>query len=206
MQESTWDVFSILIDGGWVMIPLFMLGLIIYGLGISIILFFRRANFRNATPEQVKVWVEDPSTAEGQVGEILRYAQDDVSSMEQIQTRFEEIRLSEIPRINLSIVVLGILVNTAPLMGLLGTVLGMLTTFQGISMGGAEKTTDLVAKGISEALITTQMGLFLAIPGYFLVYNVKSKRASFESFLVRLESMSLQEFKRRSQAGGKPTA
>ena len=201
MQQSSLDVFSILVDGGWVMIPLFMLGLIIYGLGISILLFFRRTNFRKATPEQVKAWVEDPSKAEGQVGEILRYAQEDVDSMEQIQTRFEEVRLSEVPRINLSIVVLSILVNTAPLMGLLGTVLGMLTTFQGISMGGAEKTTDLVAKGISEALITTQMGLFLAIPGYFLVYNVKSKRTSFESFLVRLESMTLQEFKRRTQAG-----
>jgi len=183
------------------MIPLFLLGLIIYGLGISIIFFFRRTNIRSATAEQVTAWVEDPSKAEGQVGEILRYAQEDVSSMEEIQTRFEEVRLSEVPRINLSIVVLSILVNTAPLMGLLGTVLGMLTTFRGISMGGADKTTDLVAKGISEALITTQMGLFLAIPGYFLVYNVKSKRASFESFLVRLESLTLQEFKRRSQNG-----
>jgi biopolymer transport protein ExbB len=199
MQENTLDVFNILIDGGWVMIPLFILGLIIYGLGLSIILFFRKTDFRKATPELVRTWVEDPSKAEGQVGEILRYAQDDVESLEQIQTRFEEVRLSEIPRINLSIVVLSVLVNAAPLMGLLGTVLGMLTTFQGISMGGAEKTTDLVAKGISEALITTQMGLFLAIPGYFLVYNVKAKRASFESFLVRLESLTLQEFKRRSQ-------
>jgi len=181
------------------MIPLFALGLIIYGLGISILLFFRRTKYRNATPEQVRAWVMDPSKADSQVSEILRYAQEDVTSMEQIQTRFEEIRLSEVPRINLSIVVLGILVNAAPLLGLLGTVLGMLTTFQGISMGGAEKTTDLVAEGISEALITTQMGLFLAIPGYFLVYNVKAKRASFESFLVRLESVTLQEFKKRIQ-------
>ena len=206
MHESSWDVFRILVDGGWVMIPLFLLGLVIYGLGISIIFFFRRNNFRKATHAQVKAWVEDPSQADGQVGEILRYAQEDVSSMEQIQTRFEEIRLSEIPRINLSIVVLGVLVNAAPLMGLLGTVLGMLTTFQGISMGGAEKTTDLVAKGISEALITTQMGLFLAIPGYFLVYNVKSKRAQFESFLVRLESLTLQEFKKRAQSNGNAAA
>ena len=206
MQESTLDVFKILIDGGWVMIPLFMLGLVIYGLGISIILFFRRTTYRNATPEQVRTWVEDPSTADGQVGEILRYAQEDVGSMEQIQSRFEEVRLSEVPRINLSIGVLSILVNAAPLMGLLGTVLGMLTTFQGISMGGAEKTTDLVAKGISEALITTQMGLFLAIPGYFLVYNVKSKRASFESFLVRLESLTLQEFKKQTQPGDSAAA
>ncbi len=182
------------------MIPLFLLGVIIYGLGISINIFFRRTNYKKVTPEQARAWVEDPSKAEGQIGEILRYAQEDVDSMEQIQTRFEEVRLSEVPRINLSIVVLSILVNTAPLMGLLGTVLGMLTTFQGISMGGAEKTTDLVAEGISEALITTQMGLFLAIPGYFLVYNVKAKRAGFESFLVRLESLTLQEFKRRNQS------
>jgi biopolymer transport protein ExbB len=81
-------------------------------------------------------------------------------------------------------------------MGLLGTVLGMLQTFYGISLGGSEKTTNIVASGIHEALITTQMGLCLAIPGYFVIYFLRQKVIDYESFLVRLESITLQQFRK----------
>jgi biopolymer transport protein ExbB len=59
--------------------------------------------------------------------------------------------------------------STAPFVGLFGTVLGIIHAFQGIS---AEKTTGLaaVAGGISEALVTTAFGLFVAIPAVW-VYN-----------------------------------
>ena len=85
-------------------------------------------------------------------------------------------------------------------MGLLGTVLGMLTTFQGISLGGADQTTNVVADGIHEALITTQMGLCLAIPGYFVCYFIRQKVIDFEGFLVRLESITLQELREKFSA------
>jgi len=128
------------------------------------------------------------------VGEIIRYSQDGVSSVEEIQDRFSEIRTAEIPRLQQNITFLQIMINTAPLMGLLGTVLGMLTTFMGIALGGSESTTSIVAGGIQVALITTQMGLCLAIPGFVFVYFLKQKVIDYESFLVRLESISLQHF------------
>ena len=102
------------------------------------------------------------------------------------------------PRLNQNITMLTILVNAAPLMGLLGTVLGMLTTFYGISLGGSESTTNIVASGIHEALITTQMGLCLAIPGYFVIYFLRQKVIDYESFLVRLESITLQQFSHKA--------
>ena len=102
------------------------------------------------------------------------------------------------PRLNQNITMLTILVNAAPLMGLLGTVLGMLTTFYGISLGGSESTTNVVASGIHEALITTQMGLCLAIPGYFVIYFLRQKIIDYESFLVRLESITLQQFSHKA--------
>jgi biopolymer transport protein ExbB len=199
-MEILREAFSIILDGGWVMVPLFILGLLIYGLGLKLWLFFRNCRYRFASDEQCWQWIRQPEKAEGPAGEIVRFASADISSLEEIQQRFEEIRLAEVPRINQSIVVLNIMVNAAPLLGLLGTVLGMLTTFQGISMGGAEKTTTLVADGIREALITTQMGLFLAIPGYFLVFNIKQKRNHFTTFLVRLESIMMQHFKGHTAA------
>ena len=191
------DAIEILQSGGFIMIPLFFLGLIAFYVAARLFLYFLRGHFNKLSIEQCEDWVRDANKAEGQVGEIIRYSQDGVSSLDEIQNRFSEIRTAEMPRLNQNIVLLTILINTAPLMGLLGTVLGMLTTFYGISLGGSETTTNIVASGIHEALITTQMGLCLAIPGYFLIYYLRQKVIDYESFLVRLESITLQYFRNR---------
>lgn len=60
-----------------------------------------------------------------------------------------------------------VLASSAPLLGLLGTVTGMITTFEVISHFGTGNARAL-ASGISEALITTQSGLIVAIPGLFM--------------------------------------
>ncbi len=188
---------EILGSGGWIMIPLFILGLIAFYVAARLWVFFLRGHFRKTTLEECEDWVKDSTHAKGQVGEIIRYSQDGVESLNDIQNRFAEIRTAEMPRLNQNITFLTIVVNTAPLMGLLGTVLGMLTTFYGISLGGSESTTNIVASGIHEALITTQMGLCLAIPGYFVIYYLRQKVIDYEGFLVRLESISLQNFRNR---------
>ncbi len=188
---------EILGSGGWIMIPLFILGLIAFYVAARLWVFFLRGHFRKTTMEECEDWVKDSSHAKGQVGEIIRYSQDGVESLNDIQNRFAEIRTAEMPRLNQNITFLTIVVNTAPLMGLLGTVLGMLTTFYGISLGGSESTTNIVASGIHEALITTQMGLCLAIPGYFVIYYLRQKVIDYEGFLVRLESITLQNFRNR---------
>jgi len=74
--------------------------------------------------------------------------------------------------------------STAPFVGLFGTVLGIIHAFQGIS---AEKTTGLaaVAGGISEALVTTAFGLFVAIPAVW-VYNYFTSKI--ESFDVEMDN------------------
>ncbi len=186
---------EIIASGGWVMIPLFLLGLLAFYVAARLFLYFRRGNFRKTSIEQCEDWVKDADHAKGQVGEIIRYSQDGIDSLDDIQDRFAEIRTAEVPRLNQNITMLTILVNAAPLLGLLGTVLGMLRTFYGISLGGSESTTNIVASGIHEALITTQMGLCLAIPGYFITYFLRQKIIDFEGFLVRLESITLQEFR-----------
>lgn len=61
-----------------------------------------------------------------------------------------------------------IVVNSVPLVGLLGTVLGMMQTFQALSIGGTSSI-DNLAKGISKALITTQMGIAIAIVGNTII-------------------------------------
>lgn len=68
-------------------------------------------------------------------------------------------------RLSRDFVVLAALTAAAPLLGLLGTVLGMIRTFQAAGTGA--EIAGSVAGGISQALITTQFGLVIAIPGVF---------------------------------------
>lgn len=67
----------------------------------------------------------------------------------------------------------GVLLVAAPLLGLLGTVLGMLEMFKGLSLQAGQQTTLLVAEGVKQSLITTQTGLTIAIPALFIVYWVR---------------------------------
>jgi len=73
------------------------------------------------------------------------------------------------------LVYIGVLAAVSPLFGLLGTVTGMMATFDIISMFGTGNA-KAMAGGISEALISTQTGLLVAIPGLYM-YNLLLRRA-----------------------------
>ena len=114
-----------------------------------------------------------------------------VKTTEQLRNRFDEIRQSMLDLIDRRAVFVGTLVAAAPLMGLRGTVLGMLQTVFGISTSGGAETAGVVASGISEALVTTQTGLTIALPGLFLVMMIKRQRQKLEARIARLESLTL---------------
>ena len=80
------------------------------------------------------------------------------------------------------------------LFGLLGTVLGMLLTFKAIGVGGSS-TSEVIAKGISEALIATQTGMMVAIPGLVMATIAKRRRHEYVALLARLESITLRHFR-----------
>ncbi|MDO6567709.1 MotA/TolQ/ExbB proton channel family protein [Alteromonas sp. 1_MG-2023] len=71
----------------------------------------------------------------------------------------------------------GILIGALPLLGLLGTIIGLLDCFIGIASQGASN--ELVSAGIADALLTTQLGLVCAIPAWLIHAYVRSVHASF---------------------------
>ena len=188
-------------SGGVVMFPLLLVALLIYTVATSLLLSFGKRGYKHLKDETVVDWVKTPTKGEGEVGEIIRYTQDEVQKTDEVHSRFSEVFASRLPFFDRRLVFLNTLVATAPLLGLLGTVMGMLVTFKGLSVGGG-KLVDVVASGISEALITTEMGLLIAVPGYFMAYAIKRRKDEYEAFLVRLESLTLQQFKRRATASG----
>jgi biopolymer transport protein ExbB len=82
------------------------------------------------------------------------------------------------------LVVLETVAGVSPLLGLLGTVLGMIKVFQEISEVGVGQG-NLLAGGIAEAILTTAAGLFIAIPS-LVFYNYFSSKA--ESLILEIES------------------
>ncbi len=82
---------------------------------------------------------------------------------EQREAAMESALLAEAPKLERSLSMLAALAGVAPLLGLLGTVSGMIATFDTISSAGTGNP-RLLSGGISEALITTQLGLMVAIP------------------------------------------
>jgi biopolymer transport protein ExbB len=195
-------VVSVWLAGGWIMLPLALLAIFVYGFGLQLLFYLQAKPFRQHSSPSLARWVEHPEAARGDVGEMIRYGTDDVTSLADIHNRFAEIQLAEIPRIDRRLTFLTVLVTAAPLTGLLGTVFGMLATFQGLA-GGAGAVIDRVASGISEALITTEFGLLIAIPGYFLIHAIRRRRNQYEAFLARLESLVMQRFRREE---GAPTS
>ena len=86
----------------------------------------------------------------------------DVDS-ETLQLKLDEAILKEQPAINARIAFIKIISMVAPLLGLLGTVTGMIITFQAITLFGTGDP-KLLSSGISIALVTTEVGLAVAIP------------------------------------------
>ena len=177
------------------MIPLALLAVLIYSTGIQLLLFLRNGNMQLGHETEWISWIYEPSKAEGRAGEIIRYTQENVTAAKHVRNRFEEVRHSMLHNIERRLLLLHTLVAAAPLMGLLGTVIGMLGTFAALSSSGGAETAGLVAAGISEALITTQTGLFIALPGIFLALIIRRRKHAVEAALARIESLSLTKLK-----------
>ncbi|MGM0453516.1 MAG: MotA/TolQ/ExbB proton channel family protein [Thermodesulfobacteriota bacterium] len=93
---------------------------------------------------------------------------------EAMENAIQEAVLRQIPRLERFVATLSILAAIAPLLGLLGTVTGMINTFQVITLFGTGDP-KLMSGGISEALVTTQLGLAVAIP-IMLLHHFLSRR------------------------------
>jgi len=187
-------VIDLWFAGGVLMMPLAALCLSIFASAARLWRYFRRREFRALDEPTWQEWVRVPEKGRGEVGEIIRYSQDEVASIPDIQSRFSEIISSKFPRVQRQLVFMNVMVAAAPLLGLLGTVLGMIHTFDAIATGGSELT-GAMASGISEALITTEVGLLIAIPGFFAAHVIKRKQHEYEAFLGRLESFTIQHFR-----------
>ncbi|MEM7016440.1 MAG: MotA/TolQ/ExbB proton channel family protein [Pseudomonadota bacterium] len=112
------------------------------------------------------------------LGRVLAVYQENKSvENEALELKLNEAILKEQPKLEFGIPFIKFIAAVAPLMGLLGTVTGMILTFQAITLFGTGDP-KMMAGGISQALITTVLGLVVAIPTLLMhtIVNSRSKR------------------------------
>jgi len=183
--------------GGWGMYALAANSLILFAIGTQIWLRLQGKGYRAVAESTWKTWLTRPAARRGVIGRLLNYLLES-QSLAEMRVRIQELHTAEIAPFERDLRFMKICVNTAPLFGLLGTVTGMLATFQALASGsGGQKTMDLVAGGISEALITTETGLVIALPGFFCHLYLRRKRDRYAAFLTRLETICAQHIFRR---------
>lgn len=91
-------------------------------------------------------------------------------SPESIEKELSAHGLKQLKRVEHSNGTISLIANLSPLLGLLGTVLGMISAFRGLESAGMKADPSVLAGGIWEALLTTAMGLSIAIPLLAFVY------------------------------------
>lgn len=166
--------------GGPLMIPLCALCVYIYYAGFG--MYFRLAPY-------LKICA-DAESFKREFKEVLD-TETNLSLPMQIRLKngFDIVRRRMLSGIDRRLKMLKSLSAAAPLLGLLGTVSGMMICIGASAQGGSER---LVAEGISKALITTQTGLCIAIPAMMLALAVQARVQNILINLMRLENSMLE--------------
>jgi biopolymer transport protein ExbB len=134
------------------------------------------------------------------LGRVIKIAHDSPDvDVEGLELKLGEAILKETPQLYAWLPFLKIISVVAPLLGLLGTVTGMIVTFQAITLYGAGDP-KLMAGGISTALVTTVLGLTVAIPMVFLHTLVQSRSKRLTQILQEEAAGMLSERAERSAA------
>ncbi len=160
-------------DGGIVGYCIIALGII--GLLIAIWRWFGLSSDSRKVSAQLK---RESASTDNPLGRVLAaYESNKGADTDTIELKLSEAALKEMPGLTKGLLFIKVISVVAPLMGLLGTVTGMIQTFQVITLYGAGDP-KLMAGGISQALMTTVLGLVVAIPMVLLhtVVSGQSKK------------------------------
>ena len=189
---------DILISGGPVMIPLGVLSMVAVAIIMERLWVLRQSNFLQISTVQTLSGLLASDKFQGSIDFCRRhpgpFTDLVIALVENRHAPYEELKeiLEDTGRLQLmglqrGLPALGTIVAGAPLLGLLGTVIGMIKIFSVVATAGSGITEQL-SSGISEALITTATGLVIAIPALFVHSYLESRALS---ILAEIEAQIL---------------
>jgi len=192
-------MYELFLKGGILMYPIGLCSIVALGIFLERIYVLRRKRviprdflievedlvLRAKLPEAITLCKRDNST----IAHVIRVGIENYGKRrEVIKERIEEVGRREVASLESYINVIGTIAGISPLLGLLGTVSGMIKAFNIISLQGIADPASL-AGGISEALITTAAGLVVAIPAY-VIYRYLMNKA--DSLILEMEENSIR--------------
>jgi biopolymer transport protein ExbB len=156
------------------------IGYLILAVGaVGLLLWIERVIYLTAISGKVKSQIKSDTINENNpLGRILAvHEQNKGADVETLELKIDEAILKEMPPLERFLTMIKLISAIAPLMGLLGTVTGMINTFQSMTLFGTGDP-KLMAGGISQALVTTVLGIVVALPMLFLhsIVNGMSQR------------------------------
>lgn len=193
-SETSVTLWTLFQQGGWAMYPLLAFSVALVGLAVYCALLIKESRFSQPEAvEALKKAIEsgDPENGlqacrdnEGYMTEILAIAfntiQEGHHSAAAVNEAMEERAGKILAKPLVFVQYLQVIASISPMMGLLGTVSGMVKAFRNIAAQGLGKP-ELLANNISEALVTTASGLLIAIPALMAYFYFKNKYLSASS-------------------------
>jgi biopolymer transport protein ExbB len=191
-------MLEILLAGGWMMVPIALCSIVAVAIVIERFWTLRRSKVIPAgVGEQVEAWAAADELdvehlnrlrSESALGKVLAAAlANRHRSRDVIKEAVEDTGRHVVHELERFLNTLGTIAGVTPLLGLLGTVIGMIRVFSAIMVHGVGNPNEL-AGGISEALITTAAGLTVAIPSYFFFRYFKGR---VEEYVVSMEERAI---------------
>lgn len=186
------------ISGGWAMIPLALTGVIMYTMSLGSLFQLLMLGARRSPDAAWRAWEKNPkgftlNPIRSLIAEAMQ-----CKTIHEMETYFGLLESEGIRPFTRQLTVIKVCVTAAPLLGLLGTVTGMLTTFGGLAKGGGgEQTMDIISKGISEALITTETGLVVALTGVFILFILTRQHQRYEYSIAHIETLCMSALQKR---------
>lgn len=170
-------------------------------LAIGLIIVVERFVYLSKVGAQIKAQlvsnVPDPSNPLGKIFAVYQEYKD--KDIESLELKLDEAILKGTASLERGLSTIKILASVAPLLGLLGTVTGMIVTFQSITLFGTGDP-KLMAGGISQALITTVLGLIAAIP-LILLHSVVASKSKTTLAILEEQSAGLMAQRVELEAG-----
>lgn len=180
-----------------------VIGFIIIGVGVvGILLGFYRLLMLTLVSIKVRSQLKSDKPAKNNpLGRVLLVAESNPSAdTETLELKLGEAILKETPSLESMLTLIKMIATIAPLGGLLGTVTGMIQVFQQITVYGAGDPT-IMAGGISQALMTTVLGIVVAIPTIFMHTVVKSRSDNIIHILEEQATGMIAQKAERSAGG-----
>ncbi len=192
-------MLEIVIAGGWLMVPILLCSVIAVAIILERFLALRRNRVVPAgLPDQVRHWAAQEELDDKHIeqlrlssplGRVLAAALEHRDRRREIiKEAVEDTGRQVVHSLERFLNTLGTIAGITPLLGLLGTVIGMIRVFSAILVHGVGDPNEM-AGGISEALITTAAGLTVAIPAFFFY---RYFRGLVRDYVLQMEAQALQ--------------